>query len=84
MVWNHFWKKNFTGGPPKAPEKFKNPYFQILIFWGPKVNDFLILVMVGGLEPFLEKKFYWGTPQAPKKFKNPHFQILIFWIKWLF
>ena len=37
MVWNNLWKKNFTGGPPKAPEKFKNPYFQILILrWQTK------------------------------------------------
>ena len=26
-----------------------------MIFWGPKVNDFLILVMVDGLEPYLER-----------------------------
>ena len=43
--------------------------------------DFLILVMVGGLEPFLEKNFTWGPPKAPKKFNNPYFQILK---KWLF
>ena len=28
-----------------------------MIFWGPKVHDFLILVMVDGLEPFFKKKF---------------------------
>ena len=26
-------KKKFTWGPPNAPEKFKNTYFQMLIFW---------------------------------------------------
>ena len=38
-----------------------------VIFLGQKVNEFLILVMVDDLEPFLEKKFHWETLQGPKK-----------------
>ena len=42
-----------------------------MIFWGLKVNYFLILVMVDGLESFLEK-FSLGEPPRPLKSLKIH------------
>ena len=41
----------------------------------PKVNDYLILVMLEGLEPFFEKKSLRDPLRTLKSFLNPYFQI---------